>query len=274
MFNSEHRRPDLLAAPGRADPAGRRGLVATRKLKRTDTDPRLVPRLGRLAADHHGGLQLHGRASSTSTTRSPWPPTSPPLIGMGAALCWEKRAEIWASLTLAAAIDGHGGLGVRPPQPHLRLPALAEVAGPGRRPGRRARPDLRGQARPAAGPRRSSGLSFVAALAGPTAYTLSTLDERAHRLHRHGRSGGREHAGRRPRRRWRRRRLRWRHRRYAGPEQPERQRPEPRAARTASGRHGPAPTGGFGGGQNSQHGSTRATATPEPAGRQARRTER
>ena len=75
------------------------------------------------------------------------------VVGMGATRAVGRARQ---DLGLAHPRGrGHGdrGLGVRPPQPHPRLPALAEVAGPRRRPGRRARPDLRGQAGPPTGPR-------------------------------------------------------------------------------------------------------------------------
>ncbi|MFE0739214.1 glycosyl transferase, partial [Streptomyces sp. NPDC058855] len=77
------------------------------------------------------------------------------VIGMGAGLLWEKRAELWASLTLAAWLKWLvliGGL----------VAALGLIFA-----GRISR-----QLALAA-----ASLGLAAALAGPTAYTLSTLQE-------------------------------------------------------------------------------------------------
>ncbi len=99
-----------------------------------------------------------------------------PLIGMGSALLWEKRDKAWASLTLAAAMTATAGWGyVLLNRSSDYLPwlkwlvlvgglvaalGLIFVSRLGRRPAMAV-----------------VGLGLVAALAGPTAYTLTTVNE-------------------------------------------------------------------------------------------------
>ncbi|MFJ9098973.1 glycosyltransferase family 39 protein [Streptomyces sp. NPDC102405] len=97
------------------------------------------------------------------------------VVGMGAGILWERRAEMWASLTLAAAVVAGSAWGYvllnRTPDylPWLKWLVLIGglVAALGlifvARLGRQL----------ALG---AAALGIVAALAGPTAYTLSTVD--------------------------------------------------------------------------------------------------
>ncbi|MEV0175020.1 glycosyltransferase family 39 protein [Streptomyces sp. NPDC050803] len=99
-----------------------------------------------------------------------------PLIGMGAALLWEKRDKAWASLTLAAAMTATAAWGYvllnrsSDYLPWLKWLVLVGglVAALGlvfaARLGRRLAMGV-------------AGLGLVAALAGPTAYTLTTVNE-------------------------------------------------------------------------------------------------
>ncbi|MFJ5836323.1 ArnT family glycosyltransferase [Streptomyces shenzhenensis] len=96
------------------------------------------------------------------------------VIGMGAGLLWERRAETWASLALAASVVASAAWGYvllnRTPDylPWLRwlvlIGGLAAALGlvfAGRAPRRLALG--------------AAAVGLVAALAGPTAYTLSTV---------------------------------------------------------------------------------------------------
>ncbi|MEZ3181110.1 glycosyltransferase family 39 protein [Streptomyces pimonensis] len=98
------------------------------------------------------------------------------VVGMGAAALWEKRRELWASPALAAAVTATAAWGYvllnRTPDylPWLKWLVLVGglVAALGLvfagRVGRRVA-------------LAAAGLGLVAALAGPTAYTLSTVEE-------------------------------------------------------------------------------------------------
>ncbi|MEW2620163.1 glycosyltransferase family 39 protein [Streptomyces sp. NPDC048106] len=97
------------------------------------------------------------------------------VVGMGAELLWERRRQVWASLTLAASVVAAAAWGYvlldRTPTylPWLRwlvlvgglVAALGLIFA-----GRVTRPLALGAA----------ALALVAALAGPTAYTLSTVN--------------------------------------------------------------------------------------------------
>ncbi|OIK24527.1 glycosyl transferase [Streptomyces malaysiense] len=97
------------------------------------------------------------------------------VVGMGAGLLWERRQEVWASLALAASVVAAAAWGYvllhRTPSylPWLKwlvligglVAALGLIFA-----GRLARPLALGAA----------ALALAAALAGPTAYTLSTVD--------------------------------------------------------------------------------------------------
>ncbi|MFD9133596.1 ArnT family glycosyltransferase [Streptomyces bottropensis] len=99
-----------------------------------------------------------------------------PLTGMGAALLWERRTELWASLTMAAAMTATAAWGyVLLNRSSDHLPWLKWVVLVGglvaalglafaARLGRRLAPAV-------------VVLSLVTAVAGPTAYTLTTLGE-------------------------------------------------------------------------------------------------
>ncbi|WP_369272067.1 ArnT family glycosyltransferase [Streptomyces sp. R11] len=99
-----------------------------------------------------------------------------PLIGMGAALLWEKRDKVWASLTLAGAMTATAVWGyvllIRSSDYLPWLKWLTLVGGLAAAlglvlAGRLGRRLTMGVA----------GLGLVAALAGPTAYTLTTVNE-------------------------------------------------------------------------------------------------
>ncbi|GGY29975.1 ArnT family glycosyltransferase [Streptomyces djakartensis] len=99
-----------------------------------------------------------------------------PLIGMGSALLWEKRDKAWASLTLAAAMTATAAWGyVLLNRSSDYLPWLKWLVLAG---GLTAALGLvfagRLRQRLALG---AAGLGLVAALAGPAAYTLTTVNE-------------------------------------------------------------------------------------------------
>ncbi|MFE6408973.1 ArnT family glycosyltransferase [Streptomyces sp. NPDC057837] len=99
-----------------------------------------------------------------------------PLVGMGAALFWEQRDRAWASLTLAAATTATAAWGyVLLDRSSGYLPWLKWLVLVG---GLTAALGLvfagRLGRRPALA---AAGLGLVAALAGPAAYTLTTLNE-------------------------------------------------------------------------------------------------
>ncbi|WP_031102592.1 glycosyltransferase family 39 protein [Streptomyces sp. NRRL S-146] len=99
-----------------------------------------------------------------------------PLVGMGAALLWEKRDRAWASLTLAAAMTATAAWGyVLLNRSSDYLPWLKWLVLVG---GLTAALGLifagRLGRRLALG---AAGLGLVAALAGPAAYTLTTVNE-------------------------------------------------------------------------------------------------
>ncbi|MFD5266894.1 glycosyltransferase family 39 protein [Streptomyces sp. NPDC058335] len=150
------------------------GLVATRKLKRTSVT--------------RGGFLVWGGSLLITTLVFSFmagifhqyytialAPYMAAVIGMGTGILWEKRSEIWASLTLAAASVAAAAWGYvllnRTPDhlPWLKwLVLVGGLAGAlglvfaGRLPRRFALA--------------AAAVSIVAALAGPTAYTLSTVN--------------------------------------------------------------------------------------------------
>ncbi|WP_060884074.1 ArnT family glycosyltransferase, partial [Streptomyces caniscabiei] len=150
-------------------------LWATRKLKRTDTT--------RAAFLLWGGSLLitmvifsfmQGIFHEYYTVALA--PYIAPLIGMGAALLWEQRDKYWASITLAAAMTATAVWGyVLLNRSSDYLPWLKWVVLVG---GLVAALGLVFVAR--LGRRLALavvGLSLVTAVAGPTAYTLTTLNE-------------------------------------------------------------------------------------------------
>ncbi|PWI16576.1 glycosyl transferase [Streptomyces sp. Act143] len=98
------------------------------------------------------------------------------VIGMGAGLLWEKRAETWASITLAASVVAAAAWGYvllnRTPDYLPWLKWLVLVGGLVAALGLIFAGRLNRQLALAA-----ASLGLVAALAGPTAYTVSTLQE-------------------------------------------------------------------------------------------------
>ncbi|MEI5527461.1 glycosyltransferase family 39 protein [Streptomyces brasiliscabiei] len=148
---------------------------ATRKLKRTDTT--------RAAFLLWGGCLLitmvvfsfmQGIFHEYYTVALA--PYIAPLIGMGAALLWDRRTKFWASITMAAAMTATAVWGyVLLNRSSDYLPWLKWVVLVG---GLVAALGLVFVAR--LGRQLALavvGLSFVTALAGPTAYTLTTLNE-------------------------------------------------------------------------------------------------
>ncbi|WP_159051870.1 glycosyltransferase family 39 protein, partial [Streptomyces niveiscabiei] len=98
------------------------------------------------------------------------------VVGMGAGLLWEKRAEIWASLTLAAAVVSAAAWGYvllnRTPDYLPWLKWLVLVGGLTGALGLIFAGRISRRLALAA-----ASVSLVAALGGPTAYTISTLQE-------------------------------------------------------------------------------------------------
>ncbi|MFC8387891.1 ArnT family glycosyltransferase [Streptomyces sp. NPDC057238] len=98
------------------------------------------------------------------------------VVGMGAAALWEKRRALWASLALAAAVTATAAWGYvllnRTPDYLPWLKWLVLVGGLVAALGLVFAGKVGRQVALAA-----AGLGLVAALAGPTAYTLSTVQE-------------------------------------------------------------------------------------------------
>ncbi|MET7982412.1 MULTISPECIES: glycosyltransferase family 39 protein [unclassified Streptomyces] len=97
------------------------------------------------------------------------------VVGMGATALWQERGKVWASLTLAGSVTATAAWGYvllnRTPDYLPWLKWLVLVGGLAGALGLIFAARLGRQLALAA-----AGLSFVAALAGPTAYTLSTVD--------------------------------------------------------------------------------------------------
>ncbi|MEU3785895.1 glycosyltransferase family 39 protein [Streptomyces sp900129855] len=98
------------------------------------------------------------------------------VIGMGAALLWEKRSEIWASITLAASVVAAASWSYvllnRTPDYLPWLKWLVLIGGLVAALGLTFANRINRRLALAA-----ASVGLVAALAGPTAYTLSTLQE-------------------------------------------------------------------------------------------------
>ncbi|WP_327316248.1 ArnT family glycosyltransferase [Streptomyces sp. NBC_01235] len=151
------------------------GLVATRKLKRTSTTRGLFLVWGGsllitvVVFSYMAGIfhQYYTVALA---------PYMAAVIGMGAGILWEKRSEIWASITLAASVVAAAAWSYvllnRTPDylPWLRWLVLIGglVAALGLTFAGRVNRQLALAA---------ASVGLVAALAGPTAYTISTLQE-------------------------------------------------------------------------------------------------
>ncbi|MCQ9185303.1 glycosyltransferase family 39 protein [Streptomyces sp. IBSBF 2953] len=151
------------------------GLVATRKLRRTSTTRGLFLVWGGsllitvIVFSYMAGIfhQYYTVALA---------PYMAAVIGMGAASLWEKRAETWASITLAASVVAAAGWSYvllnRTPDYLPWLKWLVLVGGLAAALGLTfaGRTDRRLALA-------AASVGLVAALAGPTAYTVSTLQE-------------------------------------------------------------------------------------------------
>ncbi|MFJ1605141.1 ArnT family glycosyltransferase [Streptomyces sp. NPDC088253] len=97
------------------------------------------------------------------------------VVGMGATVLWEERSKVWASLTLAGAVTATAAWGYvllnRTPTYLPWLKWLVLIGGLAGALGLIFAARLGRQLALAA-----VGLSFVASVAGPTAYTLSTVN--------------------------------------------------------------------------------------------------
>ncbi|WP_328872421.1 glycosyltransferase family 39 protein [Streptomyces sp. NBC_00287] len=151
------------------------GLVATRKAKRTSvTRGSFLVWGGALLITMVVFSYMQGIFHEYYTVALA--PYIAPLIGMGSALLWEKRDKAWASLTLAGAMTATAGWGYvllnrsSDYLPWLKWLVLVGglVAALGlifaSRLGRQLAMGV-------------VGLGLAAALAGPTAYTLTTVNE-------------------------------------------------------------------------------------------------
>ncbi|MFB6848423.1 glycosyltransferase family 39 protein [Streptomyces sp. NPDC056373] len=151
------------------------GLVATRKAKRTSaTRGSFLVWGGALLTTMLVFSYMQGIFHEYYTVALA--PYIAPLVGMGTALLWEKRDKAWASLTLAAAMTATAAWGyVLLNRSSDYLPWLKWLVLVG---GLTAALGLifagRLGRRLALG---AAGLGLVAALAGPAAYTLTTVNE-------------------------------------------------------------------------------------------------
>ncbi|MEU2618859.1 glycosyltransferase family 39 protein [Streptomyces sp. NPDC007157] len=149
------------------------GLVATRKLKRTSvTRASFLVWGGSLLITMVVFSYMAGIFHQYYTVALA--PYIAAVVGMGAGLLWEKRAELWASITLAAAVVSAAVWGyVLLNRTSTYLPWLKWLVLIG---GLAAALGLifagRISRRLALG---AAAVGLVAALAGPTAYTLSTV---------------------------------------------------------------------------------------------------
>ncbi|GCB47830.1 glycosyltransferase family 39 protein [Streptomyces sp. NL15-2K] len=151
------------------------GLVATRKLKRTSvTRGSFLVWGGSLLITMVVFSYMAGIFHQYYTVALA--PYMAAVIGMGAAALWERRTQMWASLTLAAAVVASAAWGYvllnRTPDYLPWLKWLVLVGGLAAALGLIFVARLGRQLALAA-----VGLGIVASLAGPTAYTLSTLRE-------------------------------------------------------------------------------------------------
>ncbi|UIR19396.1 glycosyltransferase family 39 protein [Streptomyces spinosirectus] len=149
------------------------GLVATRKLKRTSvTRASFLVWGGSLLMTVLVFSYMAGIFHQYYTVALA--PYLAAVIGMGSALLWEKRRETWASLTLAAAVVASAAWGYvllnRTPDYLPWLKNLVLVGGLAAALGLIFAGHI--NRRLALG---AAAVGLVAALAGPTAYTISTL---------------------------------------------------------------------------------------------------
>ncbi|WP_416973670.1 glycosyltransferase family 39 protein [Streptomyces sp. 4F14] len=151
------------------------GLVATRKLKRTSvTRSSFLVWGGSLLMTTVVFSYMAGIFHQYYTVALA--PYIAAVVGMGAGLLWEKRAELWASITLAGAVVSAAAWGYvllnRTPDYLPWLKWLVLVGGLVGALGLIFAGRINRQLALAA-----ASVSLVAALAGPTAYTISTLQE-------------------------------------------------------------------------------------------------
>ncbi|MGW1783773.1 glycosyltransferase family 39 protein [Streptomyces sp. NPDC002143] len=151
------------------------GLVATRKLKRTSTTRGLFLVWGgsllitMVVFSYMAGIfhQYYTIALA---------PYMAAVIGMGAGILWEKRSEMWASLTLAASVVAAAAWSyvlLNRTSDYLPwLKWLVLIGGLAAALGLVFAGRINRQLALAA-----ASVGLVAALAGPTAYTISTLQE-------------------------------------------------------------------------------------------------
>jgi 4-amino-4-deoxy-L-arabinose transferase-like glycosyltransferase len=149
------------------------GLVATRKRKRTSTSRGLfLVWGGSLLITVAVFSYMAGIFHQYYTVALA--PYMAAVIGMGAGILWEQRAEIWASITLAASVVAAAGWSYvlldRTPDylPWLKWPVL--IGGLAAALGLTFAGRIDRRLALAA-----ASVGLVAALAGPTAYTVSTL---------------------------------------------------------------------------------------------------
>lgn len=151
------------------------GLVATRKLKRTSvTRGSFLVWGGSLLITMVVFSYMAGIFHQYYTVALA--PYMAAVIGMGSTLLWEKRKDIWASLTLAAAVVAGAGWGyvlLNRTSDYLPwLKWLVLVGGLVSALGLIFAGRINRQLALAA-----ASVGLVASLAGPTAYTISTLQE-------------------------------------------------------------------------------------------------
>ncbi|MER6627943.1 glycosyltransferase family 39 protein [Streptomyces sp. NPDC000987] len=150
------------------------GLVATRKLPRTSaTRAAFLVWGGSLLTTMAVFSYMAGIFHQYYTVALA--PYLAAVVGMGSVLLWERRSQTWASLTLAASVVASAAWGYvlldRTPDylPWLKWPVL--IGGLTAALGLIFAGRITRRLALAA-----AGLGLVAALAGPTAYTLSTVD--------------------------------------------------------------------------------------------------
>ena len=126
LFNDRDRRPDLLAAAGRAGAAGRRAVADPARPAHRPA-ARLAAALGRLDGGHRAGLQPVPRASSTPTTRWRSRPGIAALVGDRRARSCGGTGHVAGPDHACRVVRRHRGVGLGAARPHARLPAVAAL---------------------------------------------------------------------------------------------------------------------------------------------------